>query len=701
MLDITEEKAHYVYYSLMRVKYTLIKMQKEGEMDIYLGPEADSNKAVSAKEVARFSRGIAVKEIDEFEKLYEFEIGKELTPDLTNIAEWNEQDELNGNWITTWYKINPKKPENSDRVTLISFRFMLEEPGDWGIWVYYCIYYDYGTQWIYWWDYNEDPIGIWDYTYYDQYTWNSLSVLLRKVKVNGKLTFKVLAGTNFDDKNKTMIIPRDREDLSNEEMRKIKEEEDREYNSDEAKAKRRAEKEENTEFLVQRQAPELLSKTGMFIKKGQPVNCAFGVKKFGDTKSDFNGVMLGPVFYSEILDPVINTKVIFYFANNPLKASGRVQNGAKNVPGSNGRFVYWSVKHERWMYFYDDITCGIGPTYIQANIPAKGDSPFGQNTIMSGGVELATNKDTWKLMNKDGGKHKVSLFELNNGKDNYGEAAAASATKGPKTRKALPLMKLVHRIDAPPSSAAIYKTKSTVEVMILKEVESDGEGAYETVKTKQFSIEDSPIETYQFQYSTALKQHYYKKSEEFDKEDYDMIVRYKDNKGTNLVINAKSAIFSSVEQYGLLLGETFEKMQPKLPLYNHKWISFSLSTASNGYDKITKAPEDDEDDFEGDEEKSVMSQDEFTDLIEQYDEDITIWIEYIWEWISYYEINWKLIVKMKAAKEDEALVDLEEKDKNIKKKLQKYKIELAEKRLEKAGKLLIMATDLDVQQASL
>jgi len=72
----TEEKAHYLYYSLMRVKYTLVKMQKEGEMDIHLGPDADSNKAVSAKEVARFSRGIAVKEIDEFETLYEFYMGK-------------------------------------------------------------------------------------------------------------------------------------------------------------------------------------------------------------------------------------------------------------------------------------------------------------------------------------------------------------------------------------------------------------------------------------------------------------------------------------------------------------------------------------------------------------------------------------------------------------------------------------------------
>jgi len=123
----TEEKAHYLYYSLMRVKYTLVKMQKEGEMDIHLGPSAEDNRPVSAKEVARFSRGIAVKEIDEFEKLYEFDIGKELEPELTNIAEWNEQDELNGNWITTWFKINRIKPANSDRVTLISLRFMLEE----------------------------------------------------------------------------------------------------------------------------------------------------------------------------------------------------------------------------------------------------------------------------------------------------------------------------------------------------------------------------------------------------------------------------------------------------------------------------------------------------------------------------------------------------------------------------------------------
>jgi len=212
-------------------------------------------------------------------------------------------------------------------------------------------------------------------------------LLLRKTKVNGKLTFKVLAGTQFDDKYKTMYISRDREDLSNEELKKLHEEEMYIYNSDEAKAARAKEKEENSQFLVTRKSPELLSKLGMFIKKGQPVNCAFGVKKFGDTKSDFNGVMLGPVFYSEILEPVVNEKSVFYFPNNPLKQYGKVQNLAKSIPGSNARFVYWNVKTMRWKYFYDDVTCGIGPTYIQANIPAKGDSPFNQNSIMSGGVE--------------------------------------------------------------------------------------------------------------------------------------------------------------------------------------------------------------------------------------------------------------------------------------------------------------------------
>merc|ERR1712151_142484 len=72
---------------------------------------------------------------------------------------------------------------------------------------------------------------------------------------------------------------------------------------------------------------------------------------------------------------------------------------------------------------------------------------------------------------------------------------------------------------------------------------------------------------------------------------------------------------------------------------------------------------------------------------------ITIIVEYIYEWISYWESNWKLIEKAKAAKEDEVLIDLEEKNKKFKAKLQKLKVELAEKRLERANKLLIMSTD--------
>jgi len=171
-----------------------------------------------------------------------------------------------------------------------------------------------------------------------------------------------------------------------------------------------------------------------------------------------------------------------------------------------------------------------------------------------------------------------------------------------------------------------------------------------------------------------------------------MIIRYKDNKGTNLTINGRSTIFSSTDEYGLLLGETFEKMSPKLPLYNHKWMSFAFTTASNGYDKITPPPEEDVD-FEEESETKVMSQDEFQDLIETYEEDITILVEYIYEWITMWEYNWKIIEKMKKAGEDEELVSLEEKDRKIKTKLQSLKLELGNKRLEKAQKLLVLATD--------
>jgi len=455
-------------------------------------------------------------------------------------------------------------------------------------------------------------------------------------------------------------------------------EEKKKYDSPEEKAKRSKMKEENTGFIVDRTPPELLSKPGMFIKKGQPVNVAFGVKKFGDTKSDFNGVMMGPTFYSEFSDPVINNKALFYFPSNPLKASGKVQNLAKSIPGSNAKFVFWDLVKGKWSMFYDDVTCKLGPTYISAMIPAKGDSPFNQNTVMSGGVELGTNKDTWKLMNKDGGKHKVTLFDLNDGKNMLKEAVGVStgdsetakaekeakeaAEKGSgaggsqrksdpkkkskavslndidngKKKESLSILKIIHKIVAPPATAAIYKTKSSIEIKVLKEVEEDGEGVYETILTQTFSIEDAPLTSYQFQYSTSLKQHYFKKSEDFDKDDYDMIIRYKDNKGTNVKVDARTSIFTRTDSYGLLLGETFEKMQPKLPIYNHKWISFNFSTASNGYDMVTERTEEYEE-WEMEEgelmagQKAQMSQEAFQDELEQYEEDITIMSEHIYE----------------------------------------------------------------------
>jgi hypothetical protein len=675
----TEEKAHYHYYSLMRVKYALIKQQSEGELDTFIKADAESNRPVQMKDVAAYARSIPKRTVDEFEKLHVFSIGKELSPELTNISEWNEIDELNGNWVSTWFKINPKKPEGQDTVSLVSMRFMLEEPGDNGIWVYYWVYYDYRTRWIYFWDHDSDPVGIWDYTAYDPYKWNSLSLLFRKTKVNGKLTFKVLAGTQFDDKTKTMVIARDQEDLSKGEQEKLDEEIKKKYNSSSEKAKRKMEKDENTGFLVDRKIPELLSKQGMFIKKGQPINIAFGVKKFGETKSDFNGNMLAPTMYSEFLDPVVNPKAIFYFPNNPLKNSGKVLNLAKSAPGSNARFVYWNIKKEKFIPFYDDVTCGVGGTYIQATIPAMGNSPFNQNTVMSGGLELVTNKGTWKLMNPAGGKHKVTLFEMNNG----------------FKKDSVAILKMIHRINAPPSKAAVYKTKSTIEIQILKEIEDDGTGIYEKLKTKMFSIDDKPIDNYQFQYSTALKSHYYKKSADFDKDDFDMIIRFKDNKGLDIKVDGRSSMFSSTDEYGVLLGNTFERLSPKLPLYNHKWVSFTLTTASNGYDKVTQpTPEDDGSDDDEDSGKDTgLTQEAFADELEQYEEDITILSEKILEWLRTWGENEKKVAKMKEAGEDEELVDLEEKATGIKEKLQKFKIEIGEKRLERAMKLHVLAID--------
>merc|ERR1712194_465792 len=55
--------------------------------------------------------------------------------------------------------------------------------------------------------------------------------------------------------------------------------------------------------------------------------------------------------------------------------------------------------------------------------------------------------------------------------------------------------------------------------------------------------------------------------------------------------------------------------------------------------------------------------------------------------------NQKEVAKMKEAGEDEELVDLEGKASGIKEKLQRFKIEIGEKRLERAKKLLVLAVD--------
>jgi len=104
---------------------------------------------------------------------------------------WNERDEINGNWIQTWYKIGVK-PQYQEDITLINIHGKLSEPDEkTGAEDFeFKIYYSYKDSGLYFKNHKKKKTLIRDCSKMDmQNTWNYVGAMVRKVNVRNTMKF--------------------------------------------------------------------------------------------------------------------------------------------------------------------------------------------------------------------------------------------------------------------------------------------------------------------------------------------------------------------------------------------------------------------------------------------------------------------------------------------------------------------------------
>jgi len=146
-----------------------------------------------------------------FDEFVNLELGDDVPEHLAQIKMWNERDEINGNWIQTWFKVEKKRPKNRNYINLVSLHGELASPykGNFGFQMR--LYYDYSRKALMFQDYVGRRKKVWSYKIRDPYNvWTFVVLLIRKIFINDEQRFEVHACTSFEDIYRILYNPDDK-----------------------------------------------------------------------------------------------------------------------------------------------------------------------------------------------------------------------------------------------------------------------------------------------------------------------------------------------------------------------------------------------------------------------------------------------------------------------------------------------------------
>merc|ERR1711957_952493 len=198
---MTEDPSEFANFALRNFRYSLQKKQDGKKLDLFYKDDKVANKKVDASYLAH-KPTIPDKLV--FNLYKSFKLGTSV-PEEFLYSEYNERDEMNGNWIQTWYKIGPK-PEYKDETSMINIHGFKECAKDGGCEFQHKVTYNYKDSNLYYVDEFGEHLKISNLSKFNKLErWNFICLLIRKQGGGHGQQFEVLAANVFDDIEKELV----------------------------------------------------------------------------------------------------------------------------------------------------------------------------------------------------------------------------------------------------------------------------------------------------------------------------------------------------------------------------------------------------------------------------------------------------------------------------------------------------------------
>jgi hypothetical protein len=221
MLKLTikgQDPKNMKYYKLRNFMYSLQPLVDPLNPRVDTKHDKDSNMPVQIGN-ASHRKGFSPRKW--FDDLITLDIGGSVPEHLAQIKMWNERDEINGNWVQTWFKVG-KKPKNQDAMTLISVYGDLANPhkGEFGFQMR--LYYSYSQRSLMFRDFVGKLTKVFSYKKYDvEGVWNFVTLMIRKIFVDDEQRFEIHAATSYEHIFKILNNPDDKPGEDDDDRRRL------------------------------------------------------------------------------------------------------------------------------------------------------------------------------------------------------------------------------------------------------------------------------------------------------------------------------------------------------------------------------------------------------------------------------------------------------------------------------------------------
>jgi hypothetical protein len=628
----TLDVADFQHFALRNFRYSLQKAQKGKKLDLYFKDDRKANSKVDASYLAHKP---TIPDREVFENYQSFKLGTAV-PEEFLYSEFNERDEMNGNWIQTWFKIGVK-PDFQDTTTMINIHGWKECPADGGCEFQHKVIYDYTDSRLWYVDEEGAKGEIWRLKKFDTMNkWLFVCLLVRKQGSGHSQRFEVLVANTFDD-IENQLVSKEGEELGGEKfqyhpglrralrVRRLnfdqsspglgwtpKQLESEKLESQKANSEKKIADKETTRKLgdddwdKSQEEPDEEEEADPGLQKqvAKPTNkLQRRKKKTRAFKTAKNNPRI--IFKREGSFMQQDSTLDVSFALGDFKS--KTADFVGSLYGAN-YYKWYTFPMSRVYNFYmmednpyqkfgrvknwadsTDKTAGLMVYKEESGyyFPFHDDfTYFGGDTFMEATLNKAADNPNIANTLISG------IFEVRDNLDDW------RMTHGLATNFTKPLfvqtmangtevLRIDHYIQIPKYTEEKkddYFTSSKLKIRALRGFNKKGKSMYTRFETKILNLakQVNKTLTYSFQFWTELTRKYFLNQ---SRPMMDMIVHFRDNQETEFDTKAFNSIWIDKNDYTMYSSHTLENYNVEPPLYNHKLITLYVAQASHQYEK--------------------------------------------------------------------------------------------------------------------